>query len=211
MTLILLIGVIILSRKLSQTVTNENVQIGKTVIVIDPGHGGADPGKVGVNGALEKDINLQIAGKVKVKLEACGYEVHMTREDDDIFDGKREDLERRINFIKEIQPTLVLGIHQNSYTDESVKGAQVFYYSESKDGREVANLVQKELLNVDPDNKREIKENSSFYMFKNSSATTIIVECGFLSNEEEANQLILNEYQESIAQAICTGIGKWLD
>lgn len=211
MTLILLIGVIILSRKLSLIVTNEILETQAKVILIDPGHGGADPGKVGINGALEKDINLQIAEKVKVKLEESGFQVHMTRTDDNITEGKRADLERRIALINEIRPTLVLGIHQNSYTDPKIRGAQVFYYSESKEAREAASIVQEELLSVDPDNTREIKGNSSFYLLKNSSAPTIIVECGFLSNEEEANSLILNEYQETLAQAICTGITKWLD
>ena len=211
MTLILLIGVIILSRKLSLIVTNEILETQAKVILIDPGHGGADPGKVGINGALEKDINLQIAEKVKVKLEESGFQVHMTRTDDNITEGKRADLERRIALINEIRPTLVLGIHQNSYTDPKIRGAQVFYYSESKEAREAASIVQEELLSVDPDNTREIKGNLSFYLLKNSSAPTIIVECGFLSNAEEANSLILNEYQETLAQAICTGITKWLD
>ena len=82
MTLILLIGVILLSRKLSQIVTNEEVTVKKPVVVIDPGHGGEDPGKVGVNGALEKDLNLLVAKRVKEKLEAQGIEVVMTREED---------------------------------------------------------------------------------------------------------------------------------
>jgi len=211
MTLLLLIGVIILSRKLSQVVTTDTVKGYRNVIVIDPGHGGADPGKVGINGALEKDVNLQIARKVKQKLEENGYQIYMTREDDKVTEGKRADLQRRIKLIEEVKPVLVLGIHQNSYTDEAVKGAQVFYYSESEEGCEAARIVQEELLAVDPSNTRKIKGNSSFYLLKNSSATTIIVECGFLSNKEEANALVLNEYQEEMAQAICNGIIKWLD
>ena len=211
MTLLLLLGVIILSRKLSQIVTSEEVKEQSRVIVIDPGHGGADPGKVGVNGALEKDINLQIAKKVRLKLEEMGYQVHMTREGDEVAEGKRADLQRRIQFIEEKAPALVVGIHQNSYTDATVKGAQVFYYSESKEGREVAEIVQQELLQVDSSNTRKIKENSSFYLLKNTAAVTIIVECGFLSNQEEAETLVLNEYQEELAQAICNGITKWLD
>ena len=211
MTLILLIGVILLSRKLSQIVTNEDVTVKKQVIVIDPGHGGEDPGKVGVNGALEKDLNLLVAKKVKDKLEAQGMEVVMTREEDVMQGGKVEDLEKRIKLIEQTKPELVVGIHQNSFTDSNVKGAQVFYYSESEEGKAAAIIMQDELKVVDPENTREIKGNSSFFMLKKSKAPTIIVECGFLSNQEEAEYLVTNEYQEQLANAICSGIVKWLD
>ena len=211
MTLILLIGVILLSRKLSQIVTNEDVTIKKQVIVIDPGHGGEDPGKVGVNGALEKDLNLLVAKKVKDKLEAQGMEVVMTREEDVMQGGKVEDLEKRIKLIEQTKPELVVGIHQNSFTDPNVKGAQVFYYSESEEGKAAATIMQDELKVVDSENTREIKGNSSFFMLKKSKAPTIIVECGFLSNQEEAEYLVTNEYQEQLANAICSGIVKWLD
>ena len=211
MTLILLIGVVVLSRKLSQLVTSENVKVSGKVIVVDPGHGGTDPGKVGVNGALEKDVNLQIAKKLKMKLESSGYKVHMTREDDQITEGKLADMKRRVTFIEETGADFVVSIHQNSYTDANVRGAQVFYYSESKQGQELALAVQKELSEFDSEYVRNIKGNSDFYLLKKTKVPTIIVECGFLSNPEEAESLILNEYQEEMAQAICTAITKWLD
>ena len=211
MTLILLIGVILLSRKLSQIVTNEEVSVKKPIVVLDPGHGGEDPGKVGVNGALEKDLNLLVAEKVKGKLESQGIEVVMTREEDVMQGGKVEDLEKRIKLIAKTKPNLVVGIHQNSFTDPEVSGAQVFYYSESEEGKAAATLMQEELKAVNPENIREIKGNSSFFMLKKSNAPTIIVECGFLSNPKEAESLVTNEYQEQLADAICSGVVKWLD
>lgn len=211
MTLILLMGIVILSRKLSQVVTSEIERVDKQIIVIDPGHGGNDPGKVGVNGALEKDINLQIGNKVKQKLEEQGFSVVMTREDDEITEGKLADMKRRVALIEEINPIFVVSIHQNSYTDASVRGAQVFYYTESEEGKEAAEIMQQELWEMNPNDTRNVKANSDFYLLKKTSVPTIIVECGFLSNPEEAESLLLNEYQEEMSMAICTGIIKYLD
>lgn len=210
MTLLLLLGMIIVSRKLSQLVTSENVQAGKDIVVIDAGHGGHDPGKVGVNDALEKDINLQIAQKVKTYLEKNGIQVIMTREDDAMEDTKLEDMKKRVALINEIKPAITVSIHQNSYSDASVKGAQVFYYAGSEVSKEVASLMQEELRKVDTENTRQIKSNSDFYMLKKTEVPTIIVECGFLSNPGEAEKLTSEEYQEEMAQAICNGIMVWL-
>ena len=210
MTLLLLLGMIIVSRKLSQLVTSENVQAGKDIVVIDAGHGGHDPGKVGVNDALEKDINLQIAQKVKKHLEKNGIQVIMTREDDVMEDTKLEDMKKRVALINEIKPAITVSIHQNSYSDASVKGAQVFYYAGSEVSKEVASLMQEELRKVDTENTRQIKSNSDFYMLKKTEVPTIIVECGFLSNPGEAEKLTSEEYQEEMAQAICSGIMTWL-
>ena len=210
MTLLLLLGMIIVSRKLSQLVTSENVQAGKDIVVIDAGHGGHDPGKVGVNDALEKDINLQIAQKVKTYLEKNGIQVIMTREDDAMEDTKLEDMKKRVALINEIKPAITVSIHQNSYSDASVKGAQVFYYAGSEVSKGAASLMQEELRKVDTENTRQIKSNSDFYMLKKTEVPTIIVECGFLSNPGEAEKLTSEEYQEEMAQAICSGIMTWL-
>lgn len=210
MTLLLLLGMIIVSRKLSQLVTSENVQAEKDIVVIDAGHGGHDPGKVGVNNALEKDINLQIAQRVKTHLEKNGLQVIMTREDDVVEDTKLEDMKKRVALINEIKPTITVSIHQNSYSDASIKGAQVFYYRDSEVSKGAAEIMQEELRKVDTENTRQIKSNSDFYMLKKTEVPTIIVECGFLSHPGEAEQLVSEEYQENMAQAICSGIMTWL-
>lgn len=210
MTLLLLLGMIIVSRKLGQLVTSENVQAEKDIVVIDAGHGGHDPGKVGVNNALEKDINLQIAQRVKTHLEKNGLQVIMTREDDVMEDTKLEDMKKRVALINEIKPAITVSIHQNSYSDASIKGAQVFYYRDSEVSKGAAEIMQEELRKVDTENTRQIKSNSDFYMLKKTEVPTIIVECGFLSHPGEAEQLVSEEYQENMAQAICSGIMTWL-
>lgn len=210
MTLLLLVGMIIVSKKLSQLVTSENVQAKKVVVVIDAGHGGHDPGKVGVNDALEKDINLQIAEKVKKHLEKNGIEVVMTREDDVMEDTKLEDMKKRVALINKTKPAITVSIHQNSYSAPNVKGAQVFYYTDSEESKRAASRMQEELRKVDAENTRQIKSNSDFYMLKKTEVPTIIVECGFLSNLREAEKLVTDEYQEQMAEAICDGILTWL-
>lgn len=210
MTLLLLVGMIIVSKKLSQLVTSENVQAKKVVVVIDAGHGGHDPGKVGVNDALEKDINLQIAEKVKKYLEKNEIEVVMTREDDVMEDTKLEDMKKRVALINKTKPVITVSIHQNSYSDPNVKGAQVFYFTGSEVSKEAASLMQEELRKIDSENIRQIKGNNEFYMLKKTEVPTIIVECGFLSNPGEAEKLVSEEYQEQMAQAICSGIMTWL-
>lgn len=210
MTLLLLLGMIVVSRKLSQLVVSDTVQAQKDIVVIDAGHGGHDPGKVGINDALEKDINLQIAQKVKTHLEKNGIQVIMTRDDDVMEDTKLEDMKKRVALINEVKPVITVSIHQNSYSDSGIKGAQVFYYTNSETSKRAAELMQQELRKVDSENTRQIKSNQDFYMLKKTEVPTIIVECGFLSNPGEAEKLISEEYQEQMAEAICSGIMTWI-
>ena len=217
MVLFLLIGAIVASYKLSEwtaDVVKDKVSAidrDKPVIVIDPGHGGEDPGKVGINDILEKDINLQISMKVRDLLEEVGITVVMTRENDKVPDRKKEDLGERVELINKTRPTLALCVHQNSYTTPDIFGAQVFYHTKTEEAENVATLVQESMRAIDPNNKREIKENDTYYMLKFSEVPTIIVECGFLTNPTEAQKLTTEEYQDEVAFAICEGIVKWLD
>ena len=212
MILFLLMGAIVASWKLSELTANvsEEEKKDQVVIVVDPGHGGEDPGKVGINDVLEKDLNLQIAKKVKKLLEEAGIKIVMTRTNDKVPDAKKEDLNQRVQLINETKPTLALCIHQNSSPDEKIKGAQVFYHTITPEAEDVATIVQEQLRTVDPTNTRQIKENDTYFMLKNCQVPTIIVECGFLTNPEEAAKLTQEEYQDQIAQAICEGVVKWL-
>lgn len=214
---IVIVGIIVASQTLSRYVESAKIAESEVQVVIDAGHGGEDPGKVGVNDVLEKDLNLQIAQKVKKHLEEAGISVAMTREDDIGFyeDGvankKLADMQKRVALINETNPKVTVSIHQNSYTDSSVKGAQVFYHTGSKEGEAFALLMQEELRAIDEDNQRQIKGDSTYYMLKQTQVPTIIVECGFLSNYEEAEKLTREDYQNAVAQAISSGIIKWLD
>lgn len=185
-------------------------------IVVDSGHGGSDPGKVGINDVLEKDINLKIAKKVEKELKDKGYNVVMTREKDQMLAGENEgnakiqDMKARVEKINETVPGLAVSIHQNSYQEESIHGAQVFYYSHSEEGKEAARLMQQSLLNVDTNNTRQAKANDTYYLLRRTQVPTIIVECGFLSNKKEAEYLSQSDYQKQIAKAIAEGVDTYI-
>lgn len=186
-------------------------------VVIDAGHGGIDPGKVGINGAEEKDINLEIALLVKQYLELQDVEVIMTRETEEgLYDAnadnkKVQDMKRRIEIIDEKDPALTVSIHQNSYPEEYVKGAQVFYYTGSTEGQRLAELLQDSLVErLDSENHRQIKANDSYYLLKKTASPIVIVECGFLSNGEEAQKLCDKSYQQRVAWAVHVGILQYL-
>lgn len=189
------------------------------VIVIDAGHGGRDSGKVAVdNVTYEKDINLAIAYKLKSYLEAEGITVIMTRETDDGLyvesdsNKKAADLRRRIEVIERASPVLVVSIHQNSYHESYVRGAQTFYYTTSTEGKELAEIIQEQLcLSLDPENGRKAKANDSYYLLKKTSVPIVIVECGFLSNPEEAALLATKDYQDRVAFQIHLGVMQYLN
>lgn len=210
MTLLLLLGMIFAGKKLSELAVNGEVKEENPLVVIDAGHGGDDPGKVGMGGVLEKDINLQIANRLGKHLETQGFQVIMTRSEDVSAGSKKEDMRKRVQVINECMPLIVVSIHQNSYSDPSVKGPQVFYYTESEESQRAAYIVQEELRIVEPHNTRQAKAENQFYMLKKTKVPTIIVECGFLSNREDTEKLVQEEYQEKISQAICNGVIKWL-
>ncbi len=189
----------------------------KPCVVIDAGHGGADPGKVSISGALEKDINLKIAKLLKQFLQAEGIEVIMTREgegglyEEGASNKKVQDMKHRLEIIESSGAELVVSIHQNSYHEEYVKGAQVFYYATSEKSKMLAETLQEQLKELDPDNKREAKKNDSYFLLKKTSKPIAIVECGFLSNREEAAKLSDEVYQEKLAFQIHMGIMKYLN
>ncbi len=217
---LLILSMLIVGRETGKYVSGMNLRVKENTpcVVIDAGHGGSDPGKVGINNALEKDINLQIARKVKAYLEANDIAVIMTRETEDgLYDAdasnkKVQDMKRRIEIIEKTVPNLTVSIHQNSYPEEYVRGAQVFYYDTSLEGKRLAEVLQTQLVQkVDPENKRQIKANDSYYLLKKTKTPIVIVECGFLSNREEADKLGTEEYQEKLAWAIHMGILQYLN
>ena len=210
--LLILAGLLSLSKNLQKYVSSGNVVAAGKVIVIDSGHGGDDPGKIGINQAKEKDVNLKIAKKVKKRLKKEGWKVVMTREEDvmlgDAEKGNRKihDMKARVELINKTMPAMAVSIHQNSYQEAEIHGAQVFYYSHSQDGKRMAETMQKALLMADEENTRQAKGNDTYYLLKRTEVPTIIVECGFLSNPQEAEKLTEDGYQKKLAQAITSGI-----
>ena len=190
----------------------------QAVVVIDPGHGGTDPGKVGIDGQLEKDINLAVAKKLKTYLEASDVKVVLTRDvDTGLYSSKdphkkMADMKKRCQLIEEAKPDLVISIHQNSYHEEAIRGGQVFYYKTSVRGKKLAESLQKRFDYVLGDsNKRQAKANDNYYLLLHVKEPIVIAECGFLSNREEAKKLETEEYQDRLAWTLHMGIMEYLN
>lgn len=217
MTVFLLAAMVVLSRQAAiytMTAGNENEKI----VVIDVGHGGNDPGKVGVNQILEKDVNLAIALKLQKVLKQSDLTVVMTRTadcglyDENATNKKAQDMHRRIQFMEDRHADLVVSIHQNSFQDSAVCGPQCFYYANSESGHQVASIMQNTLnQGLEIEAPRQEKANDSYYILKKSAMPTVIVECGFLSNPEDAKKLTDETYQEKLAFQIYLGIQKYFN
>lgn len=215
--ILVLAGLVFASRTVSKYVNSDQVKKQKITVVLDAGHGGSDPGKIGVNDVEEKTVNLAIAEMVQELLKKEKIDVVMTRKEDTMLTGqdgsatKVGDMKERVALINKTAPALAVSIHQNSYHQEGVKGAQVFYYSHSEEGKKAAELMQKALLGLNTENNRKAKANDTYYLLKRTEAPTIIVECGFLSNWEEAELLKSEEYQKKTAEAIVEGIKAYVE
>lgn len=212
LVMLTLAGLVMVSKKLEKYVNSDKVEKKGYTVVLDAGHGSSDSGKVGINGVLEKDTNLSISKKTKKYLEKKGICVIMTRnKDESLAEGengnrKVQDMKARVKRINDTKPDLAVSIHQNSYHEESIHGAQVFYYEHSESGEKDARILQEALLAVDPDNTRQVKANTTYYLLKRTEVPILIVECGFLSNQEEAEKLASEDYQKELAKAIANGI-----
>ena len=192
---------------------------GKGTIVIDAGHGGFDSGMVGGSGITEKALNLVYAKKLEALLTEAGYRVVQTRDTEEgLYDAdeshkKAQDMQRRCAVIEQEQPLLAVSIHQNSYPqDASVCGPQVFYYEHSAEGEQLAKCIQtcmNEQLEIA--RPRVQKGNASYYILKRSASTTVIVECGFLTNPAEEAKLQEEAYQDKLVKAVCDGVLQYLN
>lgn len=216
MAVLLLISVFFLSKE-AAVVANETAEKEK-VIVIDAGHGGADPGMIGIGGLEEKGINLAVSMKLKEALENQGFTVVMTRQEDKGLyeEGTRnkkvQDMQNRIEIMEKAKPILAVSIHQNSYTEESVKGPQVFYYETSAEGQKLAVNIQSALnTELSTERPRKEKGNTSYFLLKKSPCVLNIVECGFLTNKKEAELLQTEEYQQKIVEAVVKGIVQYME
>lgn len=195
-------------------VTPEDVKIR---VVIDPGHGGNDPGKVSSEGILEKDLNLQIALKLESELKVCGIESYILRTEDrnlateGATNKKNSDMKNRVAVINEMNPDILISIHQNSFSDPKVRGPQVFYNSTSQASEEYALLLQDKLNTINPDCSRKAKSDNQLYMLDKSICPAVIVECGFLSSPEDVAILSDESYQYELADTIAASVEEWLE
>lgn len=190
----------------AQTVTSNK-------IIIDAGHGGKDGG-ASYNGIVEADLNLQIALKLKTVFIEHGYEVDMTREDNnDLCDNgfvKKEDMNKRIKKINSGNYLCCISIHQNTFSDTKYKGAQTFYSGINSLSEGLATNVQNSIKAYLNNTTRDVVKRNNIYLLNKVSIPAIIVECGFITNPEEAKLLTNYEYQKQMAYCIYVGSEKWI-
>lgn len=191
------------------------------VIIIDAGHGGEDGGAVGIDGTAEKDLNLSISLKLNEILSAMGYQTRMVRttdtsihntDADTVRERKVSDIHNRAAIMNKYENCIYVSIHQNKYSGSSIWGAQTFYSPNNEESKELAQLIQASIANnVQPDNKRVIKQSgTNIYVLYNATKPAVMVECGFVSNANELEQLKDDEYQNKMAFAISNGIINYL-
>ena len=180
-------------------------------IVIDPGHGGWDGGSVGTaTGVTEAELNLKVSKILKKYLENYGFNVILTRTSDiSLGKNKIEDMEKRKQIIEKYNPTMVISIHMNSFTDPSECGTQAYFEKGDNNSKLLADSIQSQ-MNVILPNAREFANHGEYYILECSDIPTSIVECGFLSNPNDEALLNTDEYREKLAYSIYSGIIKYL-
>lgn len=183
-------------------------------VLIDPGHGGFDGGTVAEDGTLEKHLNLAVALYLRDLLYVCGVAVDMTRQTDTgletdssatVRNKKSTDMRRRLAMYEEA--SLVISVHQNHFSQSKYSGTQVFYSSNHPGSVLLAEDIRSAVVEwIQPQNTRELKKASdSIFLLTHTATPAVLVECGFLSNEEERNKLKMPAYQQQLAFAIMAG------
>lgn len=185
-------------------------------VVVDAGHGEPDGGAVGVNGTIEKDINLEISLKLQEVLEKRGVRVIMTRKDDNsicdssaktLHEKKVSDMHNRLEIINTSGADLFLSIHMNSFSDPKSGGLHVFYSRNHPEAEETAVLIQESIAELTGAKTHTVKAASdTLFLMKNPIPPAILVECGFISNPEEEKLLNDDDYQSKIAFSIANAV-----
>lgn len=193
----------------------------KGTIVLDAGHGGEDGGAVGINGVMEKDVNLAIALELEKYLKQNNFDVVMIRDTDSavgdqsldtVAQRKRSDTKNRLRTVEETGECILISIHQNHFSQSKYSGAQVFYSGNREESGRLAECIRQSIVgSLQPDNKRENKQaEKNIYLLYNCPVPAVLVECGFLSNPQEAEKLSQPAYQKDMAAAIYNGLIDYL-
>ena len=196
----------------------------RVAVVIDAGHGGEDGGASGADGTAEKDVNLAVAKDVDALSTLFGIPTVMTRTEDELlydrfgelddYTGKKKshDLKNRLKIAEACDPDLFLSIHSNKFPDPSVRGMQVWYSPNDPLSARAAGTVQDYLnSHLQPDGARTPKKaTSAIYLLKNLRTPAILVECGFLSNENELEKLKTDGYRADAACVILSSVAEYL-
>ena len=190
----------------------ENTLLGK-IIYLDPGHGGIDSGTT-YKKIYEKDINLVLCKKLREALILKGATVYLTRETDKDLaltknNRKRSDLINRAYLINKTKPDIYISIHLNHIQDSRYKGLQVFYNNKNKENEIIAKNLTK-YIKEKTWNVREPKINNTYYMYRNITSPGVLIEVGFLSNQDDRYRLTHEEYQDKIVANLTYAIEKYL-
>ncbi|NCB74833.1 MAG: N-acetylmuramoyl-L-alanine amidase [Clostridia bacterium] len=199
------------------TFTNSEMPL----LVIDPGHGGADGGAVSLTGTYESEINLEIALKMAALCQLCGTDFIMTRDSEDISypesaksiaSKKKYDQKQRVELINSTANAVLISIHQNCYPHASPHGPQSFY-SVNDASSNLSVLIQNSMnFSLCPENRRiATPVDKSVYLFKNITCPAALIECGFISNPEESKLLDKDSYRLKIAMALTCAYLQYLD
>jgi N-acetylmuramoyl-L-alanine amidase len=188
------------------------------LVVIDPGHGGIDPGALGSNGVHEKDIVLEVSKKLSETLRQSGAQVLITRESDqdlsdpelrNLYKIKVQDLTRRVELANQNNADIFLSIHVNSFPDKRERGAQTFSQPGSEESKKLAEAIQKELNNFLENPGRKAKQ-VDYFANRMTKMPSVIVEIGFISNPGEEKLMLDPVYQNKIAWSVYAGIARYM-
>lgn len=188
-------------------------------VIVDAGHGLPDGGAVGKGGAVEQELNLKIAQKLEDVLLAKNINVIMTRTDengiwdedaDTIRQKKLSDMNNRLKLMKKSDADVFISIHMNSYPSTSASGLRIFYSEKYSDIKPLAEHIQARMCDITGAKTSVIKTaDKSLFLMKNPPLPAILVECGFLSNQQEEARLITDDYQSRLAWAIADAVEKY--
>ena len=191
------------------------------MIILDAGHGGEDPGAIGVNGVYEKDLNLELVLEIGKILEEQGYIVVYTRIEDKLLYNedqnikgirKISDLKNRCEAANKYPNSIFISIHMNSFGDGKYSGLQVYYSPGDEASRLLADKIQSSVKNkVQNENNRTIKQSDGMYLLENTEPTAVLIECGFLTHKAECEKLSKKEYQKELSFAIVCGIIEYIE
>lgn len=182
-------------------------------VIIDAGHGGIDSGAVGVDNITEKDINLEITKKLEQLLNIANVKVILTRTEDILLNSegapkrKASDLSNRVRIAQKYPDAIFISIHMNTYPQEKYKGMQVFYSPNNISSANLADIIKKNNQKyLQPANNREIKRGKDIFILERTNNCAVLVECGFLTNYEEAHLLTTDEYQNKLSKILFISI-----
>ena len=219
--LLFVISVLVTGFNVTDYYVNAVAEVNAPTIIIDAGHGGEDSGAVGEGNIYEKDLNLQIAFELGEQLKAKGYNVVYTRTDDKLLyteeqniKGMRKlyDLKNRCSVADNYDNALFISIHMNSYGAKQYSGLQVYYADKNSESESLASSIQNSVCHeLQKENNRKTKNGKGYYILDNCKATSVIIECGFISNDSELKKLSEKEYQKQLSFAIICGIIEYIN